>query len=158
VSSIFYQRKSKTYLLCFFWIYNDLYVITSHKSIPLNFVMKKYFWTPYLPINFKNIQVPYFNYCNFFQIFYSTYHKLNGMHNKFWVNFFLFMSKSLNFKLYFGPSKFLYIFYHAFIIDNLKRFHICIRFDNKNLDSMGTNPWVTIEDEIHIMCSWGFKS
>jgi len=47
VSSILYQRENIIYLFSFLLIYNDLYVITSHKSISLNFLMKKYFWTPY---------------------------------------------------------------------------------------------------------------
>jgi hypothetical protein len=66
VSSISYQRESMIYLFSFLWIYNDLYVITSHKSISLNFLMKntskhhiasqiqKYlFLTLIIPKNFK---------------------------------------------------------------------------------------------------------
>ncbi len=54
VSSIFYKKKVRFYLLCFFSIYNDLYVITSHKSIPLNFLMKNHFWTSFWLVKFKS--------------------------------------------------------------------------------------------------------
>jgi hypothetical protein len=89
VSSIFYQRENRIYLLSFLWIYNDLYVITSHKSMSLDFLMKKYFSTPYWPIKFKSLKifVPYFYYSKVFQIFNSTQYKPNGQHHGFKMKF-----------------------------------------------------------------------
>jgi hypothetical protein len=43
VSSMYYQRESKIYLFSFLWMYNDLYVITSHKFISLKTTLKQ-FW------------------------------------------------------------------------------------------------------------------
>jgi len=46
----------------------------------IKFCNEKIFLNAIFINQFQKIQVPYFNYCKVFQIFYSTYHKLNGMH------------------------------------------------------------------------------
>ncbi len=100
---IFYQRESRIYLFSLLWIYNDLYVITSHKSISLNFLMKKYFWTPYWLVKFKStcsllLLFQNFKFCirlNINQIESIMVSKWNL--NKIWIYFIVFLFKIVSF-------------------------------------------------------------
>jgi len=50
-----YSTKEKVRFIYFpSFEYRMIFIITSHKSISLIFLMKKYFWTPYQPIKFKS--------------------------------------------------------------------------------------------------------
>ncbi len=121
MSSIFYQRESKIYLFSFLWIYNDLYVITSHKSISLNFLMEKYFWTLYWPIKFKStcsLVLLFQSFSNFVFNLIQTQWKTPWFQIEIYVKiestFLCFCEKLSHFKLDIFSSTFLVLNYHVF--------------------------------------------
>jgi hypothetical protein len=132
MSSIFYQRESKIYLFSFILIYNDLYVIISQKYISLNFLMKKYFWTPYWRVKFKSTFF-YFYYSKKIQNLYSTQYKPNGKHHGFKMKF----KEKLNLLSC--------VFVKNFFFLNLIIFHqffFCIKYNASTLYSSRKNIWL----------------
>ncbi len=79
------SSESKIYLFSFLWIYNDLYLITSHKFISLNFLMKKYFWTPCWLVKLKNtcfLLLLFQSFSNFVFNLIQTQWKAPWFHNE----------------------------------------------------------------------------
>ncbi len=123
VSSIFHLRKSKIYIFSFHWIYNDFYVISSHKTITLNFLMKMYFWTPYWLVKLKNtcsLLLLFQSFSNFvFNLMESTIVSKSNL-SKNWI-YLCFCEKLFLSKL---------DFFHQFLLYKIPCFHP-IRFEEK---------------------------
>jgi hypothetical protein len=115
------KEKIKIILFSFLWIYNDLYVIASEKSISLKNLMKKYFWTPYWLIKFKStcsLLLLFHFFSNFVFNLIQTpmkstiLSKWNSSKN--WIYFFVVSWKTIYFLTWYFSVKFFCIKYHAF--------------------------------------------